>query len=370
MRLTRWTAYCLVLLMCAGAAHAFTTIGFFTVKPGGEPEMNGWKFAALQGSGGDTPLAQFEDLTGYQIGILDPPPAGTGAFHMQPYEGYSNPAPHVCLGTNNFAGVKIDDVQTIRYSTCTTYASYAQNDAIPPVIELYLTDGTRLYMFEWQAPIAPEPVYINQWYNWDLSIQGTFKEWDPPAGQQWQGDWNWFKQRAAGMWFAGTAAEPVPVSLDPGVGNLTGTSCTIRNGSPKVSASGWQSNGGSAWWRNNATSETWVDLFEIFFNDGSFQSYDFEARPALHILTKTTWDPMMSEAKQRYLFRATGKIQSINNGYFYLIDGSGKTMHVRCQRWDRNAANGDMVTIPFSIIDETADPPKVSVGRRQLIKKP
>jgi hypothetical protein len=45
-------------------------------------------------------------------------------------------------------------------------------------------------------------------------------------------------------------------------------------------------------------------------------------------------------------------------------------MHVRCQRWDRNAANGDTVTFPFSIIDEKADPPKVSISRRQLIQKP
>lgn len=359
-----------LLLAAAVAGQAFAFAGGpFVVRPDGEPAMQGWKLAALQGSGSYTPCAQFEDLTGYEFGVLDPAPAGTGAVHLQPWEGYTNPAPHSCLGTNNFAGIKIKDVLAIRYAACVTFASYAGNDAIPPVIEFYLTDGTELHMFEWQAPI-PASTYM--WNTWDISLQGTFKEWDPPEGAQWSGDWTWFKQRAGEMWFAGGDDYPIPVGSTVGASNITGTSCNIRNGSPRVAATGWQSNGQSAWWRNNATSEAWVDNFELVLGDATY-TYDFEAGRNLALTPKAAAQPIMAESCLRYAYRAVGRVVNVNTNYFKLDDGSGKMIEVRCQKWQNTLGVPSDTNIIFaevlgSIVNPDPDMPQMST-RRQLIRK-
>ncbi len=369
MRASRAGAFALLLAAAvAGQASAFAG-GTFVVRPDGEPAMQGWKLAALQGSGGDIPTAQFEDLTGYMFAVLDPPPAGTGAVHLQPYEGYSNPAPHSCLGTNNFAGIKIKDVLAIRYAACVTYASYAGNDATPPAIEFYLTDGTQLHMFEWQAPI-PASTYM--WNTWDISVQGTFKEWNPPEGAQWSGDWTWFKQRAGEMWFAGGDDAPIPVGSTVGASNITGTSCNIRNGSPRVAATGWQSNGQNAWWRNNATSEAWVDNFELVLGDATY-TYDFEAGRNLALTPKAAAQPIMAEACLRYAYRAVGRVVTVNTNYFKLDDGSGKMIEVRCPKWQNTLGVPSDTNVIFaevlgSIVKPDPDMPQMST-RRQIIRK-
>ena len=136
-----------------GTAHAADVV----VTP---DAPNGWGFLVETG----TATGEF---------VIGPgaPPAGAGSYQIT----LDDAASGAVIGTQQFTGVRLDELTTLQYST---YNSVGNNTVAPALqinIDYDLTDTST----GWQGRLVFEPYADN------TVVDGTWQTWDALAGRWW-----------------------------------------------------------------------------------------------------------------------------------------------------------------------------------------
>ncbi|BCW99252.1 MAG: hypothetical protein KatS3mg024_2079 [Armatimonadota bacterium] len=265
-------------------------------------------------------------------------PLGPGAYNMQPGGGLDIPG-QVWLGTDAYNGVYLRDITRLTYWHYTKLTgNNPPNERVsqPPNLQLLVTrDGINYRYFihmPWGTPtwengelrndgIGPLSDY-GAWKMVDCMTQGVW--WDPYGGD-WGGTWSELLQRYP------LAQLKTPVSVGNTWGaaqTLTGCSLNFEWGGRKVT-----DRVTGPWWKEGYWGDAFIDAFTIGVN-GVETTYDFDVAPRAEVIlnNRATRDPIISDAKNRFVFTVFGKVdfnQYFTADTFTVDDGSGRPVLVR-----------------------------------------
>lgn len=381
MRSTRtmlWMAVIAVIALASGASAATTTVD---VMP--PDAMNGW-VVATQSADDGSPIAEFV-LAGPGQG-----PAGSGCFHFfTDILTGSDPLEKIYLGTNNHAGVALNDITSFKYYTYVDSRRYdgegGSPDGQPPMIELITDSGEstqqRMFLFRPWGWWGGHRVAKDTWQEWDLMATDDNRYWQmmiSGSTNVW-GNWNWLKTRYPGTMriatpFVGDYTQGylhAPTVYD--LGNQAGTGISIRVGSGKAvdkiynpDTLAWVNPW--SWWRESCGIDAYADKLVIGIN-GEETVYNFGGEAmTVGIGTGACRDHIMVVGKKNFFFAVFGKVladPAPTGSEFYLDDGSNKKIRVLAAnmvepgqyyrakgtlQWNEGTSRYDLLSSAFDIV--------------------
>ncbi len=208
-------------------------------------------------------------------------PAGTSGLFFQAREDTTLPISKGLVGTNKFAGVRMNEITKLSYWTSYPRASRTYANEIPVSLQLWLTNGVTVQFVEWQPStslVKFGQVMVDgsnrwQWNQWNVldETHGSFRVYKDPVDRL---TWSQF-QAAYGDWYF---VESIPFgdNVDAKT-NLIGTGFTFQMGVPRVLQAGMGNLGNDLWYQNQIGTSI-VDALEIGYR-GEEWLYDFEIIP-------------------------------------------------------------------------------------------
>lgn len=261
-------------LVGIAAAGADTVV----VTPG---NMVGWTVGLEQGGVANPPVAEM--IGDYPAA----PPAGAGSLHLHTRYDDSNQLQKVYFGTNDYSGVALSSITSLKFWTYLAYRDYSTG--LPPMFELMADSGTTAQQRRyWFVPNA-SAIQVGVWQEWDLTASGNSQGYwmlMNSSSTNYKGDWAWLK----GRYGSGTAKLQTPyvgdytspLDAQLRMANQSGTSISFKIGAGKAIIGGTEANmynnGDGAWWQTSCSINGYVDKFTIGI-DGVETVYDFEPVP-------------------------------------------------------------------------------------------
>lgn len=354
---------CALALLAASCTYAATVV----VTP---TNMQGWVADVWLGTDPDATAPS------YGFSNLIAPPY-TSAFQMNsgtsvegggPNEGATN---EVWLGTNQFNGVKITDVTSLRYSTWTEWSGNLWVSTVRNPIELQIAikgdgipagapgDDPSLWMYAIYRPWGDEgPDWnrdlfqtwqtwepVNNAHEWVLAYHKVPAPLDPDDPANYRFTWDeictmypdakildpksWDDCTAGDPWMAPYPEQPYQAAT------LTGTSVNFQVGARRT----WDWMMGGAWWLWSYDFVGYMDMFTFAYLDGENEvstTFDFESNqappPTGGISNAGAQTAIMAELEKKSFVVLWGKV--LNNLFtsteFLIDDGSGKYIKVKC----------------------------------------
>jgi len=227
------------------------------------------------------------------------PPLGFRSLHLNnPYSIGDTAYPpsylmnKVYVGLNDFSGVSLSDIVTLKYSTYLQYRDYAASQTFvgqPPQLELITDSGTttqqRTFYYKPWGMQGNNNVQERTWQEWDCTASGGVWVLGQYGGSNVTGDWTWLVNRYGG----GTAKLQTPLvgdystPLSPApyqLSNQSGTSLSIKIGSGHALYNNNypQELYGKAWWPECSGINAYVDKVVVGIRqpDGSVDEYTYD----------------------------------------------------------------------------------------------
>ena len=335
------------------------------VRPG---EMGNWVGAAQQGTSSTAPVTEFVSAPGA--------PAGDGAYHMQVFYSDTDPISKIYLGTNDYSGIPLSSITSMKYSTYVQYRVIDEFDrkGHAPMIELVTDSGIvadvhkpqqRVFWFRPWGVLGSTNDLMRTWQEWDLLASDGYWEMMQTGSSNYYGNWDWVKARYGD---AGTMKLQTPAVgdyVDPynallQVGNQSGTSLSIKIGSGKAVESRY-----GAWWHESCGINAYVDKLTIGIN-GVETTYDLEPplMPTVIVRGSSATHAIMEQAKALFKFSVYGEVVDTDYySYLTLDDKSGRTVKVVVENFV--AAPGAFVKAT-GLLNNQADPPTLTSTADQM----
>ena len=208
-------------------------------------------------------------------------PAGDSGLLFTAREDFTEPMNKGLVGTNVFAGVKVNELTKLSYWTSYPRAAFDYPNEIPASLQLWLTNGTDTRFVEWQpshalvklGQVMVDGVLRWQWNEWNAldDTNGTFRVFQDPVIAR---PWSQFSAEFGDWYFM----DSVPFGDDLlAETNLIGCSFAFQMGVPKPSEAGMGNVGDSLWYQNQKSTSI-VDKLEISYG-GTDYLFDFEIVP-------------------------------------------------------------------------------------------
>jgi hypothetical protein len=243
------------------------------VKPS-NLSQTGWVIAHREGNevriadGSSKPaeaVAQF--ISGYKA-----PPAGTGSLRIYVGSGEADPLPKIYVGTNRYAGVRLDQITQFKFWACPRWWCY--KGAQPVTVEIATSKGGNLRLctfYPWG--FEPSGYYAKGvWREYDLMTSGGSWEITNVDAADRKGNWAWLVGHYPGATIIAPPAQDWPS------GTISGTGLNIKIGAGQAVE---MNHNGGAWWRESSGCNACVDKLTIGYTDSTGKevvtTYDFEA---------------------------------------------------------------------------------------------
>jgi len=160
------------------------------VRPG---EMGNWVGAAQQGTSSTAPVTEFVSAPGA--------PAGDGAYHMQVFYSDTDPISKIYLGTNDYSGIPLSSITSLKYSTYVQYRVIDEFDrkGHAPMIELVTDSGIvagvhkpqqRVFWFRPWGVLGSTNDLMRTWQEWDLLASDGYWEMMQTGSSNYYGNWD------------------------------------------------------------------------------------------------------------------------------------------------------------------------------------
>jgi hypothetical protein len=253
----------------------------------------GWNFENGVWVQASTPSAQLS------VGAMVPPLGFRSLNMVNPYStgDTAYPPSHmlnkVYVGLNDFSGIALSDIVTLKYSTYLQHGDYSSGQTFlgqPPQLEIITDSGTtlqeRTFYFKPWGMQGANGAQERVWQEWDCLAPGGVWVLGQTSSSNVTGDWNWVKNRYGGGTMklrtplVGDYTTPMSPAPDLRLSNQSGTSIAIKIGSGtclylnNYPAPLYQ----QAWWPECSGINAYVDKFVIGVrrSDGSIDEYTYD----------------------------------------------------------------------------------------------
>lgn len=270
MRL-RYIEMVMAACLTASIALSCTAAETVVVRPS-SAKQTGWVTAYQVGKavkGSDGALRPAEAVAEFERGY-GTPPLGSGSLHLYVGSGEADPLPKVYVGTNKYAGVRLDQITQFKVCVCPRWWCYTT--AQPVTVEIAVAKGRNLRLCTFY-PWGFDPTGYYGRCNWRevdlMSPAGCWEITHTDSGDN-RGNWQWLVQRLP------ASAIMVPSADDWPRGTLSGAGVNVKIGAGQAI----EARRGS-WWRESSGCNCYVDKFTIGHLDSAGKEivtiYDFES---------------------------------------------------------------------------------------------